>query len=202
MLSPIDCVKRVIECDNGRDAKGYRAVLDDDYISYVHGKEMTVGPEDEVVAIERWWAAASDVHLEPITIVETDGLVTLRYTLTGTNDGDLFGQPATGSYGNRCQGSTTGDVAESKHVIEVCRLVVIDRYKPMLVELDAGGAQLQLLYIRLATDCPDNTIVPAKLTAILRYQNKTVRTSRKRLRYHFRFELDAAARQCLLETDS
>ena len=25
---------------------------------------------------------------------ETDGLVTLRYTLTGTNDGDLFGMPA------------------------------------------------------------------------------------------------------------
>lgn len=96
MLSPIDCVKRVIECDNGRDAKGYRALLDDDYVSYVHGKEMTVGAEDEVAAIERWWAAASDVHLEPMTIVESDGLVTLRYTLTGTHDGDLFGQPATG----------------------------------------------------------------------------------------------------------
>ena len=27
---------------------------------------------------------------------ETDGLVTLRYTLTGTNDGDLFGIPASG----------------------------------------------------------------------------------------------------------
>ncbi|MAE95394.1 MAG: hypothetical protein CL910_12095 [Deltaproteobacteria bacterium] len=96
MGSPIDCVKRVIECDNGRDAKGYRAVLHDDYVSYVHGKEMTVGPEAEVAAIEGWWSAASDVHLEPLALVETDGLVTLRYTLTGTHDGDLFGQPATG----------------------------------------------------------------------------------------------------------
>jgi predicted ester cyclase len=57
---------------------------------------MTVGADAEVEAIERWWAAASDVHLEPITLVESDGLVTLRYTLTGTNDGDLFGQAATG----------------------------------------------------------------------------------------------------------
>jgi predicted ester cyclase len=96
MLSPIDCVKRVIACDNGRDAEGYRAILHDDYASYVHGNEMTVGADAEVEAIERWWAAASDVHLEPITLVESDGLVTLRYTLTGTNDGDLFGQAATG----------------------------------------------------------------------------------------------------------
>jgi predicted ester cyclase len=96
MLSPIDCVKRVIECDNGRDAEGYRAVLRDDYVSYVHGAESTVGPDAEVAAIQRWWLATSDVHLEPILMVETDGLVTLRYTLTGTNDGEFFGQPATG----------------------------------------------------------------------------------------------------------
>jgi len=96
LLSPVDCVRRVIECDNGRDAKGYRALLHDDYVSYVHGEESTVGPEDEVTSIERWWAACSDVRLEPVRMVESEGLVTLRYTLTGTNDGDLFGQPATG----------------------------------------------------------------------------------------------------------
>jgi len=96
MLSPIDCVRRVIECDNGRDAAGYRSVLGDDYRSYVHGAEQTVGPDDEVAAIQRWWTAMSDVHLDPIVMVETDGLVTLRYTLTGTNDGDFYGQPATG----------------------------------------------------------------------------------------------------------
>lgn len=96
MLSPIDCVKRVIECDNGRNASGYRAILHDDYVSYVHGKEQTVGADAEVAALEQWWSATSDVHLEPITIVETDGLVTLRYTLTGTNDGEFYGQPATG----------------------------------------------------------------------------------------------------------
>ena len=33
MLSPIDCVKRVVECDNGRDSAGYRAILHDDYLS-------------------------------------------------------------------------------------------------------------------------------------------------------------------------
>ena len=97
MLDPIACVKRVVECDNARDAEGYRAILDPGYVSYVHGKEQTVGPDAEVAAIETWWAAASDVHLEILEIGETDGLVTLRYTLTGTNDGDLFGMPASGN---------------------------------------------------------------------------------------------------------
>ena len=96
MLGPIECVKRVVECDNARDGAGYRAILHDDYVSTVHGKEQNVGAEDEVAALEAWWRAASDVHLEILEIVETDGLVTLRYRLTGTHDGELFGIPPSG----------------------------------------------------------------------------------------------------------
>ncbi|MEZ4356712.1 MAG: ester cyclase [Myxococcota bacterium] len=96
MLEPIECVKRVVECDNGRDEAGYRRLLHDDYVSYVHGKESTVGAEAEVAALASWWKATSDVHLEILEMTESGGLVTLRYTLTGTNDGDLFGRPATG----------------------------------------------------------------------------------------------------------
>ena len=96
MLSPIECVKAVVNCDNGRDSAGYRRLLHDDYVSYVHGKESTVGAEAEVEALARWWKAASDVHLEPLVMIESGGLVTLRYTLAGTNDGEFFGRPATG----------------------------------------------------------------------------------------------------------
>lgn len=96
MLEPIECVKKVVECDNGRDEAGYRRLLHDDYVSYVHGKESTVGAEAEVAALASWWKATSDVHLEILEMTESGGLVTLRYTLTGTNDGDLFGRPATG----------------------------------------------------------------------------------------------------------
>ena len=85
MLSPIECVSAVVACDNARDSKGYRKLLHDDYVSYVHGKESTVGAEAEVAALARWWQGASDVHLEPLLMVESGGLVTLRYTLTGTN---------------------------------------------------------------------------------------------------------------------
>ena len=62
----------------------------------MHGKEQNSGADVEVAALESWWKAASDVHLEILEMGETDGLVTLRYTLTGTNDGDLFGIPASG----------------------------------------------------------------------------------------------------------
>jgi len=96
MLDPIACVKRVVECDNGRDEAGYRALLHEDYRSCVHGKPQNEGAETEVAALAAWWRATSDVHLEILEMTEQKGLVTLRYTLEGTNDGDLFGRPATG----------------------------------------------------------------------------------------------------------
>lgn len=89
-------VRRVVECDNGRDSAGYRALLHDDYQSFVHGQPSTTGPDEEVQAIEKWWSATSDVHLEPLDLYESGGVVTLRYTLEGSNDGEFFGQPATG----------------------------------------------------------------------------------------------------------
>ena len=92
----IEVVRRVVACDNGRDEAGYRALLHPDYQSYVHGKPQTSGPEQEAASLAQWWKAASDVHLEPLELYEERGVVTLRYTLEGTNDGEFFGQPATG----------------------------------------------------------------------------------------------------------
>lgn len=95
-MNPIECVTRVVECDNSRDGAGYRAILHDDYRSFVHGKEQNVGADVEVAALEGWWRATSDVHLTILEMTESGGLVTLRYALDGTHDGDLFGIPASG----------------------------------------------------------------------------------------------------------
>lgn len=94
--SPIAVVQRVVECDNGRDAEGYRALLHEDYESFVHGQPSTRGPDEEVAALARWWSAMGDVHLEPLAMYESGGVVTLRYSLAGSNDGEFYGQPATG----------------------------------------------------------------------------------------------------------
>jgi len=90
------CVRAVIECDNGRDAPGYRALLHPDYRAEVHGRPVATDADAEVAALASWWAAASDVHLEVDAIFAAGDLVTLRYHLRGTNDGPLAGRPATG----------------------------------------------------------------------------------------------------------
>ena len=92
----VACVKAVIESDNGRDASAYRALLHDEYEARVHGQVTARNAEEEVAAIQRWWAACSDVHLEPSAFHVAGEFVTLLYTLSGTNDGEFFGQPATG----------------------------------------------------------------------------------------------------------
>ena len=92
----IAVVKQVVTCDNARDAEGYRALLAPDYQSFVHGQPSTTGPDEETAAIQRWWTAMPDVHLEPLEFYEERGVVTLRYTLEGTNTGEFYGQPASG----------------------------------------------------------------------------------------------------------
>ena len=95
-IDPGRVVERVIECDNGRDKAGYRALLHDDYHAYVHGKLGATEADSEADALAAWWAANSDVHLEPLQMIVQGELVSLRYRLRGTNDGEFFGRPASG----------------------------------------------------------------------------------------------------------
>jgi len=95
-LDPIQCVERVIECDNGRDKAGYRALLHEGYEAFVHGQPAATDADSEADALEQWWAATSDVVLEKLALYEQGGVVTLRYRLRGTNDGEFYGRPASG----------------------------------------------------------------------------------------------------------
>jgi predicted ester cyclase len=95
-MTPLECVRKVIECDNGRDAAGYRALLHDDYVARVHGSIQTEGADAEVAGLEAWWAATPDSHLEELATHVDGPFVTLRYALSGTNDGPLAGNPPTG----------------------------------------------------------------------------------------------------------
>ena len=95
-MTPLECVRSVIDCDNRRDEAGYRAILHDDYLSYVHGAVQNEGADVEVASLAAWWVAAPDVHLEELDSFVDGNTVTLRYRLTGTNEGPLGVLPATG----------------------------------------------------------------------------------------------------------
>ena len=95
-MTPLECVRKVIECDNARDIAGYQALLHEDYTARVHGKPQTDGPAQEAAALVAWWAATPASHLEEIATHVDGDWVTLRYALSGTNQGSLAGQPPTG----------------------------------------------------------------------------------------------------------
>ena len=95
-MKPLEVVRKVIECDNGRDAAGYRALLHDDYQALVHGEPHTQGADAEVAALAAWWKATPDSHLEELATYVDGDVVTLRYRLSGTNAGALGTLPATG----------------------------------------------------------------------------------------------------------
>ena len=95
-MTPLECVRAVIGCDNGRDAAGYRALLHADYVARVHGTVQTEGADQEVAALEAWWAATPDSHIEELATHVDGGFVTFRYAMSGTNQGPLGALPATG----------------------------------------------------------------------------------------------------------
>ena len=95
-MTPLECVRKVIECDNGRDQAGYRALLHDDYVAHVHGNVQTEGGDAEAAALAAWWKATPDSHLEELATHVDGPFVTLRYALSGTNEGSLGGMPPTG----------------------------------------------------------------------------------------------------------
>ena len=92
----VECVRRIIACDNNRDAEGYRKELHDDYVSQVHGVVQNSDAETEVASLAAWWKAAPDVHLDELAVYSEGNIATLRYRLRGTNTGEFFGSPATG----------------------------------------------------------------------------------------------------------
>ena len=97
-MRPLEGVRKEIECDNGREAAGYRARLHDDhaYLAPVDAERHTQGADAGVAALAAWWKATPDSHLEELATYVDGDVVTLRYRLSGTNAGALGTLPATG----------------------------------------------------------------------------------------------------------
>ena len=92
----IDVARRVVACDNGRDLDGYRALLWDDYRAEVNGTLAATTGDAEADSLARYWKGFSDGRVMEEQVVASGSVVTMRYRLVGTNDGELDGRPATG----------------------------------------------------------------------------------------------------------
>ena len=92
----IEVARRVVECDNGRDLKGYRALLWDDYHAEVNGAEAATTGDAEAESLASYWKGYPDGHVTVEQVVASGNIVTMRYRLVGTNDGEMAGRSATG----------------------------------------------------------------------------------------------------------
>ena len=92
----IRLARRVVECDNGRDLEGYRALLWDDYHAEVNGAEAATTGDAEAESLASYWKGFSDGQANVEQVVASGNVVTMRYRLVGTNDGEMNGRPATG----------------------------------------------------------------------------------------------------------
>ena len=92
----IEVARRVVACDNARDLEGYRALLWDDYHAEVNGAEAATTGDAEAESLARYWRGFSDGFAAEEQVVASGNVVTMRYRLVGTNDGELDGRPATG----------------------------------------------------------------------------------------------------------
>jgi len=92
----IEVARRVVACDNARDLEGYRALLWDDYHAEVNGAEAATTGDAEAESLARYWRGFSDGFAAEEQVVASGNVVTMRYRLVGTNDGEMDGRPATG----------------------------------------------------------------------------------------------------------
>lgn len=74
------------------------SVLADDYRAILNAgarHEFTLDEKQEKVA--KWLEAFPDLRAEPDETMATDETVVIRYTLTGTHEGEILGIPPTGN---------------------------------------------------------------------------------------------------------
>ncbi len=93
--SAVDLVRRAFETLNERDRTTFLDLHADDVVLHV-GDKVIRGAE--TVADEEWshFDAFPDLTVEPDEIVAADGTVAVRWTATGTHEGEFRGIAPTG----------------------------------------------------------------------------------------------------------
>lgn len=130
-------------------------VLADDYRVHTNlGEHETHTLEEYRAFVERAREAIPDLRKEPDDVFATDEKVTIRYTMTGTQEGEFGGIPATGQTVEInaivIQRVEDGKIAEEWVVADFLRVLkqlgVVD-WPPIVLLSGSGGATARLLEV-------------------------------------------------------
>ena len=95
-MSNADTMRQFYDRVNAGDIDGFSALIADDMIEHEKIEGLPQTKEGVVQFFEMFRAAFSDLRMEAEDIIESGDKAWARIRITGTNDGEFMGMPATG----------------------------------------------------------------------------------------------------------
>jgi steroid delta-isomerase-like uncharacterized protein len=96
MADATEIVREMVRAWNAHDADGVARYVSDDFVSESDTLPAPLhGPEAVRQEVHMYVRAFSDLRFEIEQLLSSGDYVTMRWTATGTHDGDLMGIPAT-----------------------------------------------------------------------------------------------------------
>ena len=95
-MSNADTMRQFYDRVNAGDIDGFAALIADDLIEHEEVEGLPQTKEGVIQFFEMFRAAFSDLRMEAEDIIESGDKAWARIRITGTNDGEFMGMPATG----------------------------------------------------------------------------------------------------------
>ena len=91
-----DTMRQFYDRVNAGDIDGFAALIADDLIEHEEVEGLPQTKEGVIQFFEMFRAAFSDLRMEAEDVIESGDKAWARIRITGTNDGEFMGMPATG----------------------------------------------------------------------------------------------------------
>jgi steroid delta-isomerase-like uncharacterized protein len=95
-MSNADTMRQFYDRLNAGDVDGFAALIADDLIEHEEVEGLPQTKEGVIQFFEMFRAAFSDLRMEAEDVIESGDKAWARIRITGTNDGEFMGMPATG----------------------------------------------------------------------------------------------------------
>ena len=95
-MSNADTMRQFYDRVNAGDVDGFAALIADDLVEHEEVEGLPQTKEGVIKFFEMFRAAFSDLRMEAEDVVESGDKAWARIRMTGTNDGEFMGMPATG----------------------------------------------------------------------------------------------------------